>query len=183
MWRKEINLFCVSSVVVFISDLAFCKKIYQKYCIFVNLFSPQKKLRYFFKFSHENEIYKKIVKSPPAHCSETVKSRLPCIWFFYENTKFSSCPGANMRCQGPLGNARAKPHHWMYNLLIFNNLSYGDFRMPVKIPDNITQYIIQNWNSLFLLLLVPSPFLFFVTRQEVRQCHLHHHWNRINNFK
>ena len=49
-----------------------------------------------------------------------------------------------MRCQGPLGKARAKPHHWMYNLLIFNNLSYGDFRMPVKIPDNITQYIIQN---------------------------------------
>ena len=47
---------------------------------------------------------------------------------FYENTKFSSCPGANMRCQGPLGNARAKPHHWMHNLLIFNNLSYGDTR-------------------------------------------------------
>lgn len=40
--EKEINVFCVSSVVVFISDLAFCKKIYQKYCIFVNLFSPQK---------------------------------------------------------------------------------------------------------------------------------------------
>lgn len=88
MWRKEINLFCVSSVVVFISDLAFCKKIYQKYCIFVNLFSPQKKLRYFFKFSHENEIYKKIVKSPPAHCSETVKSRLPCIWFFMKTLSF-----------------------------------------------------------------------------------------------
>ena len=42
LWRKEINIFCVSSVVVFISDLAFCKKIYQKYCIFFNLFSPQK---------------------------------------------------------------------------------------------------------------------------------------------
>ena len=49
-----------------------------------------------------------------------------------------------MRCQGSLGNARAKPHHGMYNLLIFNNLSYGDFRMTVKITDNITQYIIQN---------------------------------------
>lgn len=101
----------------------------------------------------------------------------------YENTKFSSCPGTNMRCQGPLGNARAQPHHWMYNLLIFNNLSDGDFRMPVKILDNITQYIIQNWTSLFLLLLVLFPFLFFVTRQEVRQCHLHRHWNRINNVK
>lgn len=49
-----------------------------------------------------------------------------------------------MRCQGPLGNARAQPCHWMYNLLIFKNLSHGDFRRPVKILDNITQYIIQN---------------------------------------
>ena len=104
----------------------------------------------------------------------------------YENTKFSSCPGANMRCQGPLGNARAQHSpitgctiYW----IIFNNLSHGDFRMLVKRLDNITQYIIQNWTSLFLLLLVPFPFLFFVTRQEVRQCHPHRHWNRISNVK
>ena len=44
LWRKEINAFCVSLVVVIISDLAFCTEYnnYQKYCIFFNLFSPQK---------------------------------------------------------------------------------------------------------------------------------------------
>ena len=37
---------------------------------------------------------------------------------------FPTCPGANIRCQGPLGNARAQPCHWMYNLLIFKTLKW-----------------------------------------------------------
>ena len=47
---------------------------------------------------------------------------------FMKRLRFPSCPRANLRCQGPLGNAEAQPHHWMYNVLIFNNLSHGDTR-------------------------------------------------------
>ena len=63
---------------------------------------------------------------------------------------FSSCPVANIRCQGPLDNAKAQPCHWMYNLLIFNNLLHGNFGMPVKILDNIYTVHHSELNLTFL---------------------------------
>ena len=44
-----------------------------------------------------------------AQCSETVKSRVPSIWFVWKNLRFSSRPRAKVRCQGPPGSARAQP--------------------------------------------------------------------------
>ena len=76
--EKEINVFCVSSVVAFISNLAFCTKYIKSIVYSLISFLRKKTKIIFFQFSHENETYKKIERSP-AHCSEPVKSTLPRI--------------------------------------------------------------------------------------------------------
>ena len=50
LWRKEINIFCVSSVVVFISDLAFCKKHIKSIVYSLISFLYKKTKKFFFNF-------------------------------------------------------------------------------------------------------------------------------------
>ena len=48
-------------------------------------------------------------KLKEAQCSEPVKSRVASIGFLQKNLRFSSCPRAKGRHQGPMGSLRAQP--------------------------------------------------------------------------